>query len=237
MKTSRWVKLLLSIQGSWKPIPSSIAAGFFPDLSCTWDITAVSAHISAAGTGAARLDWVFVKLELEVISKHSGNSTTLPALSYCARAAGDAQVVQLWDASLSLPCSVCDTDMPQGFWKCSSHHNSPWCLHLRKLSECWIRAQQSPGKHWIWLSLAHTSGAVVSLTDDCLQDSAFHYFPSKKQSQKSSLFVHILPNNSWHSFLWLTDFSLQHGFHPHKTLEVKRRKCKEGNSTLLHLIQ
>lgn len=115
MKTSSWIKLLLSIQGSWKPIPSSIAAGIFPDLSCTWDITAVSAHISAAGTGAAGLDWVFMKLELEIISKHSGNSTTLPALSYCARAAGDAQVVQLWDASLSLPCSVCDTDMPRDF--------------------------------------------------------------------------------------------------------------------------
>lgn len=52
------------------------------------------------------------------------------------------------------------------------------------------------------------------------------FSPSKKQSQEYSLFVHIPPNNSWHSFLWLTDFSLQPQFSPTQNFRSEKKKMQ-----------
>lgn len=117
MKTGASRKLFLSIQPSGKAISHSPAVHFSIDLSCIWDVTAVSMQLCAAGIGTTKLDRVVMNLKLEVISKHNGNFITLSALSWL--------YVNCWgyknctDASFSLvqvdfTWSACDKHMPQG---------------------------------------------------------------------------------------------------------------------------
>lgn len=176
-------------------------------------------------------------MELETISKHSDSSTTLPALHQVCMsfwACTGCAVVRCFPFF----ALICDKDLPQRSCKCSSHHNSPCCLPLRKPREWCIRAQKPPGKPWIWLSLPHTSGDVLRLTADFLLHSTFNFFFLVRNKAKNTPYLFTFPQTiAGRVFFGSQIPPYSHGFHPHKTLEVKRRKCKEGNSTLLHLIQ
>jgi len=72
MKTDTDIKLLLSVQPSWKSISHSFSVHFSIDQSYIRDVTAVSVHICAAGIGTTELDWVMLNLEPRITSKHNG---------------------------------------------------------------------------------------------------------------------------------------------------------------------